>query len=81
MSRFSVFYRIFASSLDEAEERAAGIALEQTVEIPRDVVPKGYIEDVILGKVESVREEGGRFLPCPSQLQPGQHRQRAAAAP
>ncbi len=63
MSRFSVFYRIFAGNLDEASERAAGIALEQTVEIPRDVVPKGYIEDVILGKVESVREEGaGSYL-------------------
>ncbi|MBS1181169.1 MAG: ribulose-bisphosphate carboxylase [Proteobacteria bacterium] len=63
MSRFSVFYRIFASSLDEAAERAEGIALEQTVEIPRDVVPKGYIEDVILGKIVSVAPEGpGAFL-------------------
>lgn len=52
--RFSVTYRIFASSRDEALKRAAGVALEQTVEIPRDVVPAGYIEDEILGKVEEV---------------------------
>lgn len=58
--RFTVTYRVFASTLAEAKERAAGIALEQTVEIPRDVVPEGYIEDVILGKVERVvqTEEG-----------------------
>lgn len=55
--RFSVRYRIIAGSLDEAESRAANIALEQTVEIPRDVVPKGYIEDEILGRVESVAAE------------------------
>ena len=61
--RFTVTYRIFAADLVEAEQRAAGIALEQTVEIPRDVVPAGYIEDVILGKVEQLREEGqGRFV-------------------
>ncbi|MBS1167096.1 MAG: ribulose-bisphosphate carboxylase [Proteobacteria bacterium] len=63
MSRFSVHYRIFASSLDEAAARADGIALEQTVEVPRDVVPKGYVEDVILGKVESVTAEtDGAFV-------------------
>lgn len=63
MSRFSVFYRIFATSLDEASERAEGIALEQTVEVPRDVVPKGYVEDVILGKVVSVTpEESGAYV-------------------
>ncbi len=50
-NRFGVTYKIFASSLAEAQARAEGIALEQTVEIPRDVVPPGYIEDVILGQV------------------------------
>lgn len=61
--RFTVTYRVFATSLDHASERAAGIALEQTVEIPRDVVPKGYIEDTILGKVEKVSAEAeGQYL-------------------
>ena len=63
MSRFIVAYRIFASSVDEARERAAAIALEQTVGIPRDVVPRGYIEDEIVGQIESIAEEGeDRYL-------------------
>ena len=57
-NRFGVTYRIFASSLDEAEARAEGIALEQTVEIPRDMVPSGYIEDVILGQVATIAPAG-----------------------
>lgn len=56
--RFTVSYRIFAGSEDEAQARAEGIALEQTVEIPRDVVPAGYVEDEILGRVEAVEREG-----------------------
>ena len=61
--RFGVSYRIFASSREEAESRAKGIALEQTVEIPRDCVPAGYIEDVVLGQVASVTpEKDGVFL-------------------
>ncbi len=55
--RFGVSYRIFASSQAEAEGRAADIALEQTVEIPLDVVPKGYIADVVVGHVASVTSE------------------------
>jgi ribulose-bisphosphate carboxylase large chain len=57
MARFSVTYRIFAGSLDEASSRAAGVALEQTVEVPLDVVPKGYIADEIVGRVEQVEAE------------------------
>ncbi|AVX05739.1 ribulose-bisphosphate carboxylase [Maritalea myrionectae] len=53
MDRLHVTYQIEAQSNDEALERAHNIALEQTVEIPRDVVPQGFIEDEILGKVES----------------------------
>lgn len=60
--RFAVTYRVFAGSLDEAQARAEGIALEQTVEIPRNVVPSGYVEDEILGRVEAIKPEGpGRF--------------------
>ncbi len=57
--RFTVSYRIFAASADEARARAEAIALEQTVEIPRDVVPAGYVEDEILGRVEAVEPESG----------------------
>lgn len=56
--RFRVTYRVFAASQGEAEARAEGVALEQTVEIPRDVVPAGFVEDVILGRVEEVAAEG-----------------------
>ncbi len=54
MSRFTVTYRLRATSREEAQTRADGIALEQTVEIPRDVVPAGYVEDEILGRVEEI---------------------------
>ena len=57
MERFEVTYRIFADDTADAESRAANIALEDTVEIPRDVVPAGYIEDVVLGRVETVKAE------------------------
>ncbi len=56
--RFTVSYRVFASSQAEAEDRAEGIALEQTVEIPRDVVPSGFVEDTVLGRVETVTPSG-----------------------
>lgn len=54
MDRFTVRYWIAASDESEARTRALEIALEQTVEIPRNVVPSGYVEDVILGKLESL---------------------------
>ena len=58
MDRFKVTYRIVADDDDDAASRAADIALEDTVEIPRDVVPKGYIEDTVLGRVEEVSGVG-----------------------
>ena len=62
MTRFTVTYRIFAANADEARARAEGIALEQTVEVPRDVVPEGYIADEIVGRIEEIGAEGeGRF--------------------
>lgn len=57
MERFEITYRLFASSHDDAQGFANAIALENTVEIPRDVVPKGYIEDVILGRVKTIEAE------------------------
>lgn len=56
--RFCVTYRIRADSADDARARAMGIALEQTVEIPRAVVPDGYIADEILGRVEEIGRAG-----------------------
>lgn len=54
MERFTVTYRIVAEDDADAMARAEAIALEDTVEIPRDVVPSGYVEDTVLGRVESV---------------------------
>jgi ribulose-bisphosphate carboxylase large chain len=54
MDRFTVTYRLRAASRAEAQARAEGIALEQTVEIPRDVVPGGHVEDEIVGRVEEL---------------------------
>ncbi|NRA58010.1 MAG: ribulose 1,5-bisphosphate carboxylase [Phycisphaerales bacterium] len=56
--RFEVTYRLVAASEADAQALAEAIALEDTVEIPRDVVPSGYIEDVVLGRVEGVKEVG-----------------------
>ena len=52
MDRFEVTYRLVAENQADAMSLAEAIALEDTLEIPRDVVPKGYIEDVVLGRVE-----------------------------
>ncbi len=41
-----------------ARSRAEGIALEQTVEIPADVVPAGYVSDEILGRIEDLGPDG-----------------------
>ncbi len=57
MERFEISYRLFAESQAEAQSFAEAIALENTLEIPRDLVPAGYIEDVVLGRVESVQAE------------------------
>lgn len=62
MTRFHVTYRIFAADINQARQRANAIALEQTVEIPRDVVPAGYIESHILGRIEDLGADGpGQF--------------------
>lgn len=53
-NRFRVTYRIFATDEAEANARAKDIALEQTVEVPDDVVPDGYIRDEIVGQIEAV---------------------------
>jgi ribulose-bisphosphate carboxylase large chain len=55
VDRFSVTYRILADDIAAARGRALDISVEQTVEIPRAIVPHGFVEDEILGRVEAVR--------------------------
>ncbi len=57
-ARFTVTYWLGTASAEEAQARAADITVEQTVEIPRAIVPAGYVEDEILGQVEAI-------VPCP----------------
>jgi ribulose-bisphosphate carboxylase large chain len=60
--RFRVSYLIVAPSEAKASDRAIGIAYEQTVEVPDDAVPAGYIRDEIIGHVEIVEPiEDGRW--------------------
>lgn len=62
MQRFAVTYRIFAADAAEARARAEAMAREQTVEVPADVVPAGYVADEIVGRIEDIgREAEGRF--------------------
>lgn len=55
--RFTVTYFIRTADAEEAKSRALDIALEQTVEIPRNVVPKGYVEEEILGRLEALEKD------------------------
>jgi len=61
MTRFSVTYRIATGDPAEAGARAEAVALEQTVEVPRDVVPAGFIADEIVGRIEALDETEGAF--------------------
>ena len=54
MTRFSVLYQIFSKDKKEIDDIADSITLEETVEIPKDIVPKGFIQDEIVGRVESI---------------------------
>jgi len=54
--RFSVTYQVEGDPFT-AERRAADLCLEQTVELPEDMVPTGSIRDGIVGRIEAI--EGG----------------------
>jgi len=54
LERFSVTYRIAATSEACARDMTEAICLEQTVEIPRAVVPAGLIADHIVGQLQSL---------------------------
>lgn len=61
-NRFKVCYSIAASDQKEAEERALGLAFEQTVEFPIDLTPEGDILKNIVGKVESVAKKDDKYF-------------------
>jgi ribulose-bisphosphate carboxylase large chain len=50
--RFSAVYRITGSE-NEALEKAKDICLEETVEFPEELVPKGMIRENVVGRIES----------------------------
>ena len=58
--RFFAVYRV-AGNKQEARARAWDICLEQTVELPLDVVPEGFVCDQIIGRIESLRKEGDGY--------------------
>jgi ribulose-bisphosphate carboxylase large chain len=53
-SRSIVTYWIAAPDEATARLRASDIALEQTVEIPGDIVPAGHVADTIVGQIETL---------------------------
>ena len=60
--RFRVTYMIVAPDDASARERAIGVCYEQTVEVPADVVPEGYVADEIVGHLETIEPSGdGRW--------------------
>ncbi|MGE5138119.1 MAG: RuBisCO large subunit C-terminal-like domain-containing protein [Rudaea sp.] len=59
--RFQVVYHIRGDE-EEALARARAVCLEQTVEIPDDLVPEGDIRSHIVGRIESFKQlEDRRF--------------------
>lgn len=59
-NRFRVRYVIQAADEASARSRATGIAYEQTVEVPADVVPPGFIADEIVGQIEDISPAPGQ---------------------
>ena len=59
--RFVVTYRI-QGGRDFVRQQAEAICLEQTVELPDQLTPDGFIREEILGRIEAIEEAGpGRF--------------------
>ena len=56
-ARFSAIYRVTDNNKMNARARAWDICLEQTVELPYDLVPEGFVRDHVLGRIESVRKQ------------------------
>lgn len=60
--RFSAGYLLSDADYETAKQRALNITVEQTVEIPRDIVPAGYVEDEILGRLEALEAADGGYV-------------------
>ncbi|MCO6449507.1 MAG: ribulose 1,5-bisphosphate carboxylase [Caldilineales bacterium] len=60
--RFGVRYRIVAGDENEARARAHGICLEQTVEVPDELLADDDIRAEVVGRIEDLRAvSAGRF--------------------
>lgn len=57
MDRFTVIYRLSGDERD-AFSKAQDICLEQTVEFPAELLPPGFIQEQVVGKIEDFRAEG-----------------------
>ncbi|MCE5300062.1 MAG: RuBisCO large subunit C-terminal-like domain-containing protein [Spirochaetia bacterium] len=60
--RFSVTYSFDASSLSEAQKKAFGICVEQTIEFPYGLVKDNYIKKYITGRILSIKKVKNRYL-------------------
>ena len=49
---------LLTGDVEEAGARARVICLEQTVEVPEDLLPAGFIREEVVGRVESLRPAG-----------------------
>jgi ribulose-bisphosphate carboxylase large chain len=59
--RFRVSY-IISGDMETARATAEDICLEQSVEFPGDLLPEGFIRDVIVGRIEKLEQSGdGEF--------------------
>ncbi|NPV92652.1 MAG: ribulose 1,5-bisphosphate carboxylase large subunit [Firmicutes bacterium] len=58
--RFQAVY-ILTGSEEEALAKARDICLEQTVELPGELIPAGTIRDSVVGRLESFEPHGDRF--------------------
>ena len=56
MHRFNITYKIFAENETIAKNIAISICHENTVEIPSDIVPNGFIKEEIVGKIEKIEK-------------------------
>ncbi|MEM6382426.1 MAG: RuBisCO large subunit C-terminal-like domain-containing protein [Pseudomonadota bacterium] len=54
IDRFVITYRLATRLRDEAAAFAQALALSQTMGLARSRVPSGFVEDVVLGRVESL---------------------------
>lgn len=59
--RFRVVYRL-AGTPEQAARLAREVAVEQTVEIPEDVIPAGDVADKVVGRIESFEPVGDFHL-------------------